>query len=104
MVMKEDIGLILSTFGDTFECDVGKFLGILGTELVTLAGGTYELSSQAISIQIATTTLYDFDIGAGTILTYNSGNMTYNLTVNSFIDSLNGWTELFCDASSVDNV
>lgn len=102
--MVEDIALVLAVFGDLFECDAGRFRGILGTELVTLAGGAYELASQSISIQVATQTVYDYDIGAGTTLTYSKVGMTYNLTVNSFIDSLNGWTELFCDASSVEDV
>lgn len=102
-MIEEDKKLILDTFGNDFECDMGKFKGLLGTDIITMSGGVYEIATKNISVQVETDVMYNYELNPGTSFTYKYSDRTYVLTITSPSDNLDGWTELFCDVR-VENV
>lgn len=102
--MTEDIAYVMSTAGDVFETDSGVLYGLLGTELVTMTGGTYEIATQNTNIIIATGKFLDFGLTTGTVLTYKIYELTYHLVITSIQDLMNGYTRLYCTVGDLEDV
>lgn len=102
--MIEDYRALLNAFGEPFEFINATIKGILGTDIASLSGGKYEIYSQDISSRFYTPDFRMAGVGTGDTCVYTKVGLSYHLTISTYSDTLDGWTEVFFTVSTLEEI
>lgn len=106
METQEQINKVLSTAGEDLVFPSFTIKGIPGHEVYSIQGydSPYDIKKQDLFFQISLYELKTHSIAKNNTFYYTAFGRKYNFSIDSFVDTLDGWIELQVTLGTIENV